>query len=86
MFPVKGDVQACLVPCLARHLQRASFFFPCAKEAKCKRLCVYRINGWRRSPAGSPRQTVDDRGKEKLALNQRALCSETPQQTEAFSG
>lgn len=55
------------------------------KDAKCKRLCVYRINGWRRSPAGSLRQTLDDRGK-KLALNQRALCSETPQQTEAFSG
>ncbi len=59
--------------------------FLVAKEAKCKRLCVYRINGWRRSPAGSPRQTVHDRGK-KLALNQRALCSEAPQQTEAFSG
>lgn len=49
--------------CSVRHLQRflGFFFFPCAGDAKCKSLRVYRINGWRRSPAGSPRQTVDDR-------------------------
>lgn len=76
MFPVKGDVQLVL----ARHL-----CFPRAKEAKCKRQCVYRINAPRRSPGGFPRQTVDDRRK-KLSPNHRALCSEIPLHTEAFSG
>lgn len=72
MFPVKGNARRVWCLAFARHLQRLSL----CKEAKCKRLCVYGINGWRRSPAG----------ERKPALNQRALCSEAPRQTEAFPG
>lgn len=36
-------------------------------------------------PCWFSRQTADDR-KKKPVLNQTALCSETPQQTEAYSG
>lgn len=51
---------------LLRRSQKV-FFFPCAKKIiKTKNhepVCVYGINVWRRSPAGSQRQTVDDRGE-----------------------
>lgn len=38
MFPVKGDVQACLVPCLARHLQR--FFSLCKRGKMQAAVCL----------------------------------------------
>lgn len=46
-FPTKGRRAACLLACLARHLQKS---FSSAGAEKCKVLCVYRINGWRRFP------------------------------------
>lgn len=76
MFPAKGDgsIGCFLTAALTK-------VFNVQKKAKSyEAVCVYGINVWRRSPAGSQRQTVDDRGKEPV-LNQSLV-----QQTEAFSG
>ena len=38
------------------------------------RGCVYSVNGWRHSPDGSLRQTLDDRAWETVVPYQRAQC------------
>ena len=60
-------------------------FFSLRTEAKAQEAACLQDKWLEAFPCWFSRQTVDDRG-ERLVLNHRAVCSETQQQTEAFSG